>query len=255
MPARIPGTGSAMLLLRRIAFGLALSLLFLASFNANAQFTPASGYWWNSSQSGRGFVIEIQGNQMFMAGFLYAASGEATWVASVGPMTSATEYSGPLVTYTGGQTLTGAYQVPSLSPNLGTLSLSFSDASHATLNWPGGTVAIERFDFGPGGSSTAQPAGTAQTGWWWNPAESGRGFAIEVQGGSMYLAGYMYDSSGNPLWYLANGPMGTTVNFQGVWTQYANGQTLTGAYQVPTVVNNNAGNVTLQFTSPYAAAL
>lgn len=242
-------------MLRRIAFGLVLSLLSLASFNANAQFTPASGYWWNSGQSGRGFVIEIQGSQMFMAGFLYAASGEATWVASVGPMTSATEYSGPLVTYTGGQTLTGSYQLPSLSPNLGTLSLSFTDASHANLIWPGGTLAIERFDFGPGGSATAQPAGTAQAGWWWNPAESGRGFAIEVQGGSIYFAGYMYDGSGNPLWYLASGPMGTTVNFQGEWTQYANGQTLTGAYQAPSLANNNAGNVTLQFTSPYTATL
>src|ERR1700734_524864 len=210
MSARIPGTGRAMLLLRRIAFGLVLSLLALTSFNANAQFTPASGYWWNSSQSGRGFVIEIQGNQMFMAGFLYAASGEATWVASVGPMTSATEYSGSLVTYSGGQTLAGAYQVPSLSPSLGTLSLSFTDASHANLTWPGGTLAIERFDFGPGGSATAQPAGSAQTGWWWNPAESGRGFAIEVQGNQMYLAGYMYDSAGNPTWYVASGAMSSS---------------------------------------------
>ena len=65
----------------------------------------------------------------------------------------------------------------------------------------------------------------------------------------------MYDSSGNPLWYLANGPMGSTVNFQGTWTQYENGQTLTGAYQAPSIANNNAGNVTLQFTGPYTAAL
>src|ERR1700722_3698674 len=185
---------------------LAIALLAHAGA-AQAQIAPAAGYWLNPLTPGEGFVIEVQGTQMFMAGFLYANSGEAPWVASVGPMTSSSQYSGSLITYTGGQTLTGAYQAPNLSPSLGTLSLSFTDASHANLTWPGGTIAIQRFDFGPGGSETVPPLTTPETGWWWNPAEGGRGFAIEIQGNAMYFAGYMYDPNGNALWYLASGNM------------------------------------------------
>ena len=33
------------------------------------------------------------------------------------------------------------------------------------------------------GSSHAAP----ENGWWWNPAQSGRGFSIEVQGDTMFL--------------------------------------------------------------------
>ena len=78
--------------------------------------------------SGTGFVIEVQGNSMFMAGFLYAAGGAATWVASNGPMTSPTQYAGSLVTYHGGQTLTGNYLPATLvAPPLGTISMAAMD--------------------------------------------------------------------------------------------------------------------------------
>src|SRR5580658_5202911 len=99
--------------MRQIFQRFVFVLLAMASVQSFA--APASGYWWNPAESGRGFVIEIQGSQMFMAGFLYAVNGEATWVASVGPMTTPTQYSGQLITYKGGQTLTGAYQAPALS--------------------------------------------------------------------------------------------------------------------------------------------
>jgi chitodextrinase len=117
---------------------------------------PAAGYWWNPATPGSGFVIEVQGMNLFMGGFLYAASGEATWVASTGPMTSSSQYSGSLVTYSGGQTLTGSYLAPALNASSpGNIAMTFTDDSHGMLTWPGGTISIERFDFGPGGSETA----------------------------------------------------------------------------------------------------
>jgi carboxypeptidase C (cathepsin A) len=215
-----------------------------------AHASPASGYWWNPAEGGNGFVIEVEGSAMFFAGFLYDTSGRATWVASTGPLTSATQYSGALYAYSGGQTLTGAYTTASQSPSLGNVTVNFSSDTQASLSWPGGTLPIQRYDFGPGGSGATQPAGTPQAGYWWNPAEGGRGFTIEVQGGTMYLAGYMYDASGNPLWYLANGTMTSSSLFLGQWTQYANGLTLSGNYQAPILVNANVGAVTLQFSDP-----
>jgi hypothetical protein len=238
------------LALLRCIFGLLAAVAF------TAEAAPASGYWWNPAEAGRGFVIEIQGNQMFMAGFLYAASGEATWVASSGPMTSSTQYSGPLTTYRGGQTLAGAYKpATEVTPALGTLAITFTSDTEGSLTWPGGTVPIQRYDFGPGGSAASEPTTNPQSGWWWNVSEGGRGFAIEVQGGTMYLAGYMYDPAGNATWYLASGAMTSAALFQGQWAQYAGGQTLTGPYQPASVVNSNVGYVTLQFIDTSTATL
>ena len=42
-----------------------------------------------------------------------------------------------------------------------------------------------------------------QDGFWWNPAESGRGYAIEVQGSQVILGAYMYEASGAATWTLA----------------------------------------------------
>jgi virginiamycin B lyase len=220
--------------------------------------TPATGYWLNPNASGSGFVIEVQGSKMFMAGFLYAANGEATWVGSVGAMSSPTQYNGSLITFSGGQTLSGPYVPPVEGANSpGNITITFTDDSHASLTWPGGTIPIQRFDIVPGGSTAVQPATNPETGWWYNPNESGRGFAIEVQNNHMYFAGYMYDNSGNPTWYLAYGPMDATnlSLFQGEWTTFANGQTLTGAYVAPIQNNAMAGAVTLQFTNAYTATL
>jgi hypothetical protein len=190
-----------------------------------------------------------------MAAFLYAPSGEATWYG-IGPgaMTGST-YTGPLTNYCCGQTLNGAYQSPTIVGSAGNMSIVFSSANQATLSWSEGTIPIQKFDFGPGGSAATQPVGTPQAGWWYAPSEGGRGYAIEVQGDVMYLAAYMYDSQGNPVWYLSTGPMTSTLLYQGQLQQYGGGQTLTGTYQAPSVVNATVGTVTLQFSSPTTATL
>ncbi|KAF0813650.1 hypothetical protein IGB42_02001 [Andreprevotia sp. IGB-42] len=103
----------------------------------------------------------------------------------------------------------------------------------------------------------AAPAlATPETGWWWNAAEGGRGFTIEVQDGKMFMAGFMYDDNGKAIWY-ASGPtqMVNDNTYVGVWQQYGGGQSLNGNYQSPTVVNANVGNITLTFSSPNSGTL
>src|SRR4051812_24040700 len=46
-----------------------------------------------------------------------------------------------------------------------------------------------------------------QNGWWWNPAESGRGFFLEVQGPRMFMAGYFYAEDGSPPWVVSKDPL------------------------------------------------
>jgi len=209
-----------------------------------------AGWWWNPAESGRGFSIEVQGNNLFMAGYLYADDGRATWLTSAGAMSSPTVYNGALQSFGNGQTLTGVYQPASLTnSNVGAVSLQFNDPSHAILTWPGGTIPIERYLYGSG-----TPAFQPETGWWWNAAESGRGFTIEIQGNTLFMAGYMYDASGNPIWYGTSGTMSSSMLYQGTWQQYANGQTLTGTYHPPSNPGN-VGAVTLQFTNATEATL
>ncbi len=95
-----------------------------------------------------------------------------------------------------------------------------------------------------------------QNGWWWNPAEGGRGFAIEVQNGVMFMAGFMYDNAGNPTWYASGPtPMNSDTLYQGKWQSYGGGQTLNGLYKGATVTNGAVGSILVTFNSPTSATL
>jgi len=77
-----------------------------------------------------------------------------------------------------------------------------------------------------------------------------------VQGGVMFFTGYMYDGSGNPIWYSSQPSAMSQGNFfSGEWEQFGNGQTLDSPYRSPVVVNANVGGVSIQFTSPTAGTL
>lgn len=90
---------------------------------------------------------------------------------------------------------------------------------------------------------------TPETGWWWNPQESGMGFNIEDQNGTVVIATYVYDDGGNPIWYSGAGQIDenstVAINLQ----ISRNGPSCpTCPYQAPTT--SDAGMpITLQFTS------
>jgi len=209
---------------------------------------PQTGVWWNTDEGGRGFVIEARGASLFFGAFLYDPSGRSTWYAAGGGMIG-NSFNAILTAYANGQTLTGPYVAPVVIGSPGNISITFTDTSHGTLTWPGGTIPIRRFDVVTGGAAMTPPAGTPETGIWWNPAESGRGFALEIQDGTMFLGGYMYDASGSPIWYLSGqAPMTDAMTYIGTWSQLGNGQTITGTYRPPTTVNSNVGSVTIRFS-------
>jgi hypothetical protein len=200
-------------------------------------------------------VIEARGASLFFGGFLYDTSGRSTWYAAGGSL-NGNSFSSALSSYANGQTLTGAYVAPSVTGSPSNISITFSDTSHGSLTWPGGTIPIQRFDIVTGGAAMTPPAGTPETGIWWNPNESGRGFAFEIQGGTMFLGGYMYDTSGNPIWYSSGQtPMTDAMTYVGTWEQYGNGQTLTGTYRPAAKVNTNVGSITIRFSDTQNATL
>jgi len=146
---------------------------------------PQAGVWWNPAEGGRGFVIEGQGRNLFLGAFLYDDSAAPPGTPRAGHERDT--FRSTFTPYSGGQTLTGAYKPATAGPSAGNISITFSDAANGSLTWPGGTIPIQRFDIVTGGAAMTPPAGTPETGIWWNPNESGRGFAFEIQNGTMFL--------------------------------------------------------------------
>ena len=223
-----------------IAAIFAAMLMFLQAGGASA--APQVGWWWNPSESGRGFFIEMKDQTLFMAGYFYEASGRGTWAVSGGSITDTNSFTGRMLAVSGGQTLVGPYVAPPSAVDIGQVTLTFTDETHGTLTWPGGTTTIERQVFGTG-TASVQPSG-----WWWNPAESGRGFSVEVQGDTMDIVAFMYDAAGNPVWYISSGKMTTPSAYTGTLLAITGGQVLNGPYKAPTAVTP-AGRITMNFAS------
>jgi hypothetical protein len=226
--------------------GMIFSIVVLVLQAGFAQATPQTGWWWNPAESGRGFFIEMQGDTLFMAAYLYEADGRATWRVSAGTATGPYSYTGRLLAVSGGQTLLGDYQAPT-EVDAGEIKLQFADSRHGTLTWPGGSIPIERQVW------SADAASFRPNGWWWNPNESGRGFCIEVKGNTLVMAGFMYDDSGNPLWYLSFGPMATPMRYEGALLRFSGGQTMSGPYHEPAYVA--VGSVAIDWASLDQATL
>lgn len=225
-----------------------LSALKLAHPQARA--VPEAGWWWNPNESGTGYSLEIQGNRLFMAAFTYAPDGRAVWHVAAGKLTQEGLFSSDITEYTGGQTLSGPYQQARVKHSLLPMQLECETPVTCTLSLADRKVEISRFRY----DTTEQPARPPETGWWWNAEESGRGFFLEVQGNTISLAGYMYDLLGQAVWYTATG---TAADFRAgtTWSEYANGQTLTGTYQAAQLKNSAVGPLKLVFTSPQKAVL
>jgi hypothetical protein len=213
------------------------------------QSAPEVDVWWNPNESGRWFFVESQNGIAQVGSFFYENDGRATWLGAGGANADPYSYSGRLLAYRNGQTLFGDYVPPTAPTDAGAVSVSFSDDTHGAITWPGGTIPLERQRFG---SATApfQP----DSGWWWNPDESGTDYSIELQGDSIVVLASMYDGSGNPIWYYSAGKMASPATYQGPWLQFANGQTLTGPYHSPTAPVS-VGQLAVEFTAIDQATL
>lgn len=211
---------------------------------------PESGWWWNANESGRGYSLEVQGNRLFMAAYMYGTDGRAVWYVSAGTIQPDGTYTGDVTEYAGGQTLSGTYKAARVKGTVAQMRLQCATSSVCNLEWAGRTVTISRFRF----DDTAKSSRAPESGWWWNADESGRGFFVEVQGNTLFLAGYMYDAMGNAVWYIASGAV-PNQRLNANWMEYANGQTLTGSYQAAQLKNSAVGSVRLVFINTTTAVL
>lgn len=220
--------------------------------------TLQSGWWYVAGQPGRGYSIEIRSGRLYFAGCLYDTDGSAVWYTSSGAMASATSYVGDLQKFAGGQTLAGPYVAPVLVGTVGTVGLTFTSDTTAALNLNGQVFNLVRYDIASGGVAAGPATGMPETGWYWNAAESGRGYFIEAQRDQVFFAGFMYRSDGQPVWYnfaaaaVPNASGGVTI--QSPLSQCAGGQTLTDPTLAPSCATLS-DSIGLVFSNPFAATL
>jgi hypothetical protein len=167
-----------------------------------------SGIWWNANESGWGIHLTERHAMVFATWYTYDAAGNPKWYTSTCAahlsISNTTYCDGPLYEV-GGPLFFGApfdaSRVSVTSP--GALHIVFQDVNTASMTYTLGgqsrSVAISRQ---PLASGTVPPA-IDHTDLWWNPSESGWGLAIAQQYGVMFLAWYVYDSAGKPVWYVA----------------------------------------------------
>ena len=113
---------------------------------------PESGWWWNENEAGRGFFMEWQGNALDIAGYMYDDNGNSVWyltVGEIGGTAAARSFNGTWWSYTGGQTLTGAWRQNTRSnSNVAPVTITFSGAETALMTLPNGrTTNLRRHRF------------------------------------------------------------------------------------------------------------
>jgi hypothetical protein len=206
------------------------------SSKAAADNFRGNGWWWGGpSLSGTGFFMEAQGDVAFVTFFMYDDAGKAIWYTASGSLTPLTggsyAFSGDLSSFRGGQAAGSNTPSTPVSQAAGRLSITFSSATTATVQLPARSFAAQRLDFA--GLNVSATGNQPELGWYWNAAQSGRGYAIEVQNGTMFLAMFHYNPDGSPTWNLFSGPAAASGTFGGDFLAITGGQSISSAYRAP----------------------
>ena len=106
-------------------------------------FTPTTGLWWNPSESGTGYNIQVQHGVMVVAMYSYVAGGDPLWYLVVGTLANAgagVTTTGNLGKYRGGQCASCMYQMPVSMGDDGLMTITFTSPTTATVQLPGGRI-------------------------------------------------------------------------------------------------------------------
>ncbi len=105
-------------------------------------------------------------------------------------------------------------------------------------------------------SSSAQQLGfTPESGFWWDAERSGSGYAVEIQDDFLFIAFYVYDAAGIPIWYTTGARLTGNALYQGVLNYSFGGPCIDCPYTEPTTLVGDAGPVTIEFLSESTALI
>jgi hypothetical protein len=104
--------------------------------------------------------------------------------------------------------------------------------------------------------STSAVAFQPRTGQWWNPAESGSGYNVDIQNGVLVVTIFSYKANGDSEWYLASGALTNGGHtFTATLDKYRNGQCISCTYHGRPSLLGNDGSISINFISETSAIL
>ncbi len=217
---------------------------------------PQTGWWWNATEGGRGYSIEVQGTRLFYAAYLYDTSGRSIWYVAAGNTSlDGSLFSGDLLKVTGGQTLTGAYRAPGPAQSVGAITITFSNGTNGTIVWPGGQVPIERFNIVANGLAAPPQASVPGGRLVVEPRRERAWLLHRVAGGERRPRRLHVRRRGESRRYIAIPATPNPRATSGTWLSFGGGQTLTGPYRPASPSNTNVGAAAIQFDSATTATM
>ena len=213
-----------------------------------------SGMWW-ARENGWGISLtsSADNTKLFAAFYIYDEQGNARWYTA-----SECRFVGNQCTSRVEETSGSTCAMP-FSPgqvtrkDVGSLTLDFSSSAFANMSFEIGgvkrSVGIERFVFASGAA-----AATDYSGVWWNPNESGNGASITHLAGTVFIAWYVFDTVGKPVWSVMSCAMNGGNSCSGALVS-ANGPTLGPTFDISRVQLREIGPATLTFNSSGGARL
>lgn len=191
-----------------------------------------TGYWYQPSAGGQGWVMERWGSRTYVGGLVYDGAGQANWVVGTCTLADLT-CRGGLTTLSGG-TPFGAATGP--EPTAGAATpfaiVTATDGRSASLQ-VAGVAAQDLQPFAIGGSSTTGYAGLPEAGWWAEVGGTGgNGYFLDIDtqaaaDGSVIQVGYVsiltFDAAGRAVWYSSQATLAADMSFSGTLNAYTGG--------------------------------
>jgi hypothetical protein len=111
---------------------------------------PSTGLWARQGDGGRGFNIDIQGDLMTVTTFVYTQTGQPIWYLSSGFFNHDTgRFQSTYDSYSDGQCFGCPPDQPVVHAGAaGNMSIQFHDNQSATITTPGGSINIQKFNYG-----------------------------------------------------------------------------------------------------------
>ena len=196
--------------------------------------------------------------KLFAVIYAYDANGMPTWyVMSGGTWNAArTVFTGQLYSPRGAPFTAYDASRLDIGPAIGTLTLTFLDASHANLDYTidnmAGRKQITRQLFGPTSGATRPSVGDM---WWGGGQQNGWGIAILQQYGSLFAIWFTYDASGNPTWFvMPSGSWTAEHTYEGRIYRTSSSRWLAMAYNTSAFRVSDVGSFRIRFNGSDTAS-
>jgi hypothetical protein len=118
-----------------------------AGIASAAGFVPIDGLWWNTAESGSGYMLGSRHGVMVMTTYSYTQAGAPLWYISIGPIANST-FSATLEKAINGQCISCSYRNPISGGNDGIVTIVFTSATTGLMTLAGrGTFPIQLQEF------------------------------------------------------------------------------------------------------------